>query len=164
MTLKKAYSDDILPNGVRSRFVDNSNGLIMHILEAGYDTTQRPAILLLHGFPELAYSWRKIMPALAAAGYYVCAPDLRGYGRTLGWGPLKFEADMSSFTLLNTVRDAIGLSRALGYSEIESVVGHDYGASVAAWSSLIRPDIFKRCVLMSAPFDGPPKTPRVNGL
>ena len=69
---------------------------------------------------------------------------------------------MSSFTLLNTVRDAIGLIRALGYSEVFSVVGHDYGASVAAWCALVRPDIFKRCALMSAPFDGPPKSPAVS--
>tara|TARA_Y100000588_G_scaffold390032_1_gene494366 strand:+ start:8558 stop:9628 length:1071 start_codon:yes stop_codon:yes gene_type:complete len=135
----------------------------MHILEAGFQEPERPAILLLHGFPELAYSWRKIIPTLAAAGYHVVAPDLRGYGRTLGWGPIKYEDDMSSFTLLNTVRDAIGLIRALGYSTVESIVGHDYGASIAAWSSLVRPDIFRRCVLMSAPFDGPPKTPVIEG-
>ena len=52
---------------------------------AGYETPGRPAVLLLHGFPELAYSWRKVMPPLAAAGYHVIAPDQRGYGRTIGW-------------------------------------------------------------------------------
>ena len=57
----------------------------MHVLEAGYETKGRPCVLLLHGFPELAYSWRKVMPALAAAGYHVIAPDQRGYGRTTGW-------------------------------------------------------------------------------
>ena len=65
MTLKIPYNTSILPAGVRSRFVDNNNGLIMHILEAGFDKPGRPVILLLHGFPELAYSWRKVIPALA---------------------------------------------------------------------------------------------------
>ena len=56
----------------------------MHVLEAGRGRG-RPLLLLLHGFPELAYSWRKVMPALADAGYHVVAPDQRGYGRTTGW-------------------------------------------------------------------------------
>src|SRR5512139_3618533 len=76
---------DVLPRGVRSRFVDGVNGLTMHVLEAGFETPGRPAVLLLHGFPELAYSWRKVMLPLAAAGYHVIAPDQRGYGRTTGW-------------------------------------------------------------------------------
>ena len=74
-----------LPATIRSRFVDDINGLDMHVLEAGFETPGRPCLLLLHGFPELAYSWRKVMPALAAAGYHVIAPDQRGYGRTTGW-------------------------------------------------------------------------------
>ena len=72
----------VLPPGVRSRFVDGVNGLRMHVLEAGYETPGRPALLLVHGYPELAYSWRKVMGPLAAAGYHVFVPDVRGYGRT----------------------------------------------------------------------------------
>ena len=72
-----------------------------------------PAILLLHGFPELAYSWRKVMPALADAGYYVIAPDQRGYGRTTGW-QAGFDDDLRPFRFLNLVRDAIGLIHVLG--------------------------------------------------
>ncbi len=75
----------LLPPGVRSRFVPGINGLRMHLLEAGFDSPGRPVVLLLHGFPELAYSWRHVLPALAAAGYHAIAPDLRGYGRTTGW-------------------------------------------------------------------------------
>ncbi len=59
--------------------------MTVHILEAGFQTANRPAVLLLHGFPELAYSWRKVMLPLAEAGYHVIAPDQRGYGRTTGW-------------------------------------------------------------------------------
>src|SRR5437870_3031578 len=70
--------------GIRSLHIANVNGMTVHILEAGYETPGRPAVLLLHGFPELAYSWRKVMLSLAAAGYHVISPDQRGYGRTLG--------------------------------------------------------------------------------
>ena len=157
MTLQIPYDTSVLPVGVRSRFIDNTNGLLMHVLEAGHEGSNKPVILLLHGFPELAYSWRKIIPTLATAGFHVIAPDLRGYGRTLGWGPVHYDSDLTPFNLLNTVRDAIGLINALGHEKIAGVVGHDYGASVAAWCALVRPDIFNRCVLMSAPFDGPPK-------
>ena len=73
-----------LPAGIRARFVDDINGLRMHVLEAGFAPRGRPCVLLLHGFPELAYSWRKIMLPLAEAGFHVVAPDQRGYGRTIG--------------------------------------------------------------------------------
>jgi len=61
-----------LPDGIRARMVEGINGLTMHVLEAG--TPGRPAVLLLHGFPELAYSWRKVMLPLAQAGFHVIAP------------------------------------------------------------------------------------------
>ena len=75
----------VLPSGIRARFLDGINGLRVHLLEAGYESAGRRCLLLLHGFPELAYSWRKVMPVLAAAGFHVVAPDQRGYGRTTGW-------------------------------------------------------------------------------
>src|SRR4030088_2641766 len=128
-----------LPSGIRSRFVDDINGLRMQVLEAGFETKGRPCVLLLHGFPELAYSWRKVMPALAAAGYHVIAPDQRGYGRTTGWDA-DYDGDLNSFRLLNLVRDALGLVSAFGYSSV-SVVGHDFGSPVAAWCTLLRPDV-----------------------
>jgi len=86
-------SPQLLPAGIRSRFVDGVNGLRMHVLEAGYETPGRPGILLIHGFPELAYSWRKIMGPLAAAGYHVFAPDMRGYGRTSPT-PVNYDDDL----------------------------------------------------------------------
>jgi pimeloyl-ACP methyl ester carboxylesterase len=144
-----------LPPGVRSRFVAGVNGLRMHVLEAGFATPGRPCVLLLHGFPELAYSWRKVMPALAEAGFHVVAPDQRGYGRTTGWDPA-YDGDLRSFRLLNLVGDAVALLHALGLRTVHAVVGHDFGASVAAWCALLRPDVFRSVALMSAPFAGPP--------
>ncbi len=147
-----------LPAGIRSRFVDGINGLRMHVLEAGHETKGRPCVLLLHGFPELSFSWRKVMPALAAAGYHVIAPDQRGYGRTTGWDA-NYDGDLASFRLLNLVRDALGLVSAFGYRTVVAVVGHDFGSSVAAWCALVRPDVFRSVALMSAPFAGPPALP-----
>lgn len=148
----------VLPAGIHARFISDINGLRMQVLEAGFETPARPCVLLLHGFPELAYSWRKIMPPLAAAGFHVVAPDQRGYGRTTGWDA-DYDGDLRSFRILNIVRDALGLVFALGYTSVVAVVGHDFGAPVAAWCALLRPDIFRSAVLMSAPFPGPPALP-----
>ena len=147
-----------LDPAIRSRFVQNINGLRVHMLEAGFETRGRPVVLLLHGFPELAYSWRKVMTPLAEAGFHVVAPDLRGYGRTIGWDA-DYDEDIASFRLLNAVRDALGLVSALGYHDVALVAGHDFGASVAAWCALVRPDVFRSLALMSAPFAGPPVLP-----
>src|SRR5207248_10530742 len=158
MSNTSSLPDIPLPAGIRSRFVEDINGLRMHVLEAGYETRGRACVLLLHGFPELAFSWRKVMPALADAGYHVIAPDQRGYGRTTG-GDASYDGDLNSFRLLNLVRDALGLVSAFGYRSIDAVVGHDFGSSVAAWCALVRPDVFRSVALMSAPFAGPPPLP-----
>src|SRR5947208_1842468 len=151
-------STPTLPRGIRARFVDNINGLRMHVLEAGFEEKGRPCLLLLHGFPELAYSWRKVMLPLAAAGYHVVAPDQRGYGRTTGWDDA-YDTDLAAFRALTGVRDAIGLVYALGYRSVDAIVGHDAGAPVASWAALIRPDIFRTITIMSSPFEGPPSIP-----
>ena len=158
MTTSSILPDIPLPSGIRSRFVDGINGLRMHVLEAGFETPGRPCVLLLHGFPELSFSWRKVMPDLAAAGYHVIAPDQRGYGRTTGWDS-NYDGDLHSFRLLNLVRDALGLVSAFGYRSVAAVVGHDFGSSVAAWCALVRPDVFRSVALMSAPFAGSPPLP-----
>jgi len=90
----------VLPPGIRSRIVENVNGIRMHVLDAGFDGSRTasserpPAVLLVHGFPELAYSWRKVMLPIAGAGYHVIAPDLRGYGRS-GGTDVAFDDDLS---------------------------------------------------------------------
>jgi len=147
-----------LPSTIRARHVEGINGLSMHVLESGFESKGRPCVLLLHGFPELAFSWRKVMPALAEAGYHVIAPDQRGYGRTTGWDAT-YDGDLAPFRLTNLVRDALGLVSAFGHRSVAAVVGHDFGSSVAAWCALIRPDVFRSVVLMSAPFAGPPQLP-----
>lgn len=131
------------------------NGLDVHVLEAGGEKPDRPLALLLHGFPDLAYGWRHLMPVLAQAGYHVVAPDQRGYGRTAGWVN-RYDTSLAPFGMLNLVRDALGLVSALGYRRTALLVGHDFGSPVAAYCALARPDVFTSVVLMSAPFTGPP--------
>ena len=149
-----AYAEAPTVPGVRSRFVETSTGLRMHLLEAG--TPGRPVVLMLHGFPELAYSWRHQLPALAAAGYHAIAPDQRGYGRTTGWDG-RFEADLAPYRLFHLARDALALVRALGLADVAAVVGHDFGSFVAGYCALVRPDVFRAVALMSAPFGGAPR-------
>lgn len=156
MTESTPLEPALLPPGIRSRSIGGVNGLAMHVLEAG--APDRPLVVLLHGFPELAYSWRRVMPLLAGAGFYVVAPDQRGYGRTTGWDG-DYDGDVNSFRLPNLVRDALALVSALGHRSAAAVVGHDFGSPVAACCALIRPDVFRAVALMSAPFDGPPALP-----
>lgn len=152
------FAADILPAGVRSRLIRDVNGMTMHILEAGYETPGRGCVLLVHGFPELAYSWRKVLVPLAEAGYHVVAPDLRGYGRSSGTNP-GFDDDLMPWRIVNQVRDMMGLLWALGYRSTEAIVGHDFGAIIAAWCATIRPEVFRRMALMCGPFAGPPDIP-----
>lgn len=153
-----AYGTDTLRAGIRSRFVDNNNGLNVHILEAGHEVKDRPLVLLLHGHPELAYSWRKQLVPLAKKGFHVIAPDMRGSGRTTGWEN-GYDCDLDQFSLYNNVQDMIGLIFALGHKSVAAVAGHDFGSPVAALCCFIRPDIFKSLMIMSTPWPGTPQFP-----
>ena len=158
MKTKDQLKDMELPAGIRERYVPGVNGLTVHVLEAGFDTPKRQVILLLHGFPELAYSWRKVILPLAAAGYHVIAPDLRGYGRTTGWDN-SYDGNFASFRTHELSRDALGLMMAMGHDSVYTIVGHDVGATVAAYCALVRPDFFRSVVLLSCPFGGVPPLP-----
>src|SRR3989442_51838 len=151
----EAYGGTPLPAGIRSRFINNVNGITYHILEAGFESAARPCVLLIHGFPELAYSWRRVIPPLARAGFHVIAPDLRGYGHS-GGTDVTFDDDLAPFTLLNKVRDMLGLVSAIGYRSVAAVVGHDHGSRGARLCARAPPDVFRSVVLMSAPFGGAP--------
>jgi pimeloyl-ACP methyl ester carboxylesterase len=145
----------VLPTSIRSKSIESpAAGLTFHILEAGEGSSpsdRRPLVLLFHGFPELAYCWRKVMPGLAQAGYYTVAVDLRGYGRTIGWD----QNNLTQFRLTNLVRDMVILVHALGYEQVHCVVGHDFGAVLSSLCALTRPDLFKSVVMMSHPFKSP---------
>ena len=118
-----------------------TNGISMHIAEAGAG----PLVLLLHGFPELWYSWRHQLPALAGAGYHAVAPDVRGYGRTDAPEPIE------AYTMQQHVADAAGVLDALG-AETAVVVGHDWGAPIAWHCALLHPERFRAVVALSVPY------------
>ncbi|OTA62810.1 alpha/beta-hydrolase [Hypoxylon sp. EC38] len=146
-----------LPKGITSDYIDCSAscGLTWHVLKAG--EPGNPLVLFCHGFPELAYSWRKVLPAVAAAGYFCVAMDQRGYGRTRGWPrhqPFD-EVDLNDFVFTNLVRDLVCLVYGLGYTAAHSIVGHDFGAVSSAMAALMRPDIFRSTVQMSHPHHRP---------
>src|SRR5262245_9378106 len=122
------------------RFIQ-TNGINMHIAEQG----QGPLVLLCHGFPELWYSWRHQLPALAEAGYHVVAPDQRGYGQT------DCPDAIDAYTLLHLTGDMVGLVQALG-EEQAVIIGHDWGAQVAWSCALLRPDLFSALGLLSVPY------------
>ena len=152
-----------LPEGISEDYIDctTSCGLNFHVLKAG--KPGNPLILFCHGYPELSFSWRKILPSVAAAGYYCVAMDQRGYGRTTGWANKPFhEVDLGEYTMTNLVRDLVCLVYRLGYKEVACIIGHDFGGVSSAMSPLMRPEIFKSCIQMSHPHHAPPSPPFVD--
>ncbi|KAI1163944.1 Alpha/Beta hydrolase protein [Nemania serpens] len=149
-----------LPAGITEDYVDcqDSCGLTWHVLKAG--DPGKPLVVFCHGYPELAYSWRKILPRIAEAGYYCVAMDQRGYGRTTGWPRRSFhEVELSDYIFTNLARDLVCLVYGLGYTEVFSIIGHDFGGVSSAMAALVRPDIFKSTVQLSHPHH-PGPTPR----
>ena len=118
-----------------------ANGIRIHLAEQGTG----PLVLLCHGFPELWYSWRKQLPALAEAGFRAVAPDMRGYGGTGA------PAEIDQYTLFHIVGDMVGLLDALG-EERAVIAGHDWGAPVAWHAALMRPDRFRAVIGLSVPY------------
>ena len=116
------------------------NGIEMNVAEYG----EGPLVLLCHGWPELWYSWRHQLVALAAAGFRAVAPDMRGFGRTSA------PNDVAAYTILHNVGDMVALVAALGEKRA-LIVGHDWGAPVAWHAALLRPDVFPAVVGMSVP-------------
>jgi|GEM_PF-20187 pimeloyl-ACP methyl ester carboxylesterase len=127
--------------GITHRFV-TTNGIRLKILEAGSDG---PLVVLCHGFPELGHSWRHQLAALAAAGYRVVAPDLRGHGDS------DCPEGVEAYTALHTVGDMVGLLDLLG-ARTAAIIGHDMGCHVAWNAALIRPDRFVAVAGLSVPW------------
>ncbi|GGU23490.1 alpha/beta fold hydrolase [Streptomyces coeruleorubidus] len=129
------------------RLVPSPAGRV-HLVEQG----DGPLVLLLHGFPESWYAWRHQLPALAAAGYRAVAVDVRGYGRS------SRPAAVDAYRMVELVEDNVAVVEALG-ERSAVVVGHDWGATIAATSALVRPEMFRAVGLLSVPYT-PPGGPR----
>ena len=121
-----------------------ANGISIHTVSAG----EGPLVVFCHGFPESWYSWRHQLPVVAAAGFRAVAMDMRGYGATSA------PADVGAYTLSHLVGDVVGVVNALGADQAV-VVGHDWGAPVAWYSALMRPDLFRAVAALSVPYIPP---------
>lgn len=117
------------------------NGIDMHYVEAG----QGPLVILIHGFPELWYSWRAQIPVLAKAGFHVVAVDLRGYGQST------VTTDVASYSMVNQVKDISDLIDGL-HEQQAIVIGHDWGANIAYAMTMLHPEKVKALVALSVPF------------
>ena len=125
-----------------------ANGINIHYVEQGTG----PLVVFCHGFPESWYSWRHQLPAVADAGYRAVALSMRGYGKT------DAPADVDSYTINHLIGDVVAVVNALGEDDGSGngpqavVVGHDWGAPVAWYSALTRPDMFRAVAGLSVPF------------
>jgi pimeloyl-ACP methyl ester carboxylesterase len=117
-----------------------ANGIEIFLREQG----EGPLVVLCHGWPELSYSWRHQIPAIAAAGFRVAAPDMRGFGKTSA------PADIGAYSIFHNVGDMVALVEALGEKQAV-IIGHDWGAPVAWHAALFRPDIFTAVAGLSVP-------------
>jgi pimeloyl-ACP methyl ester carboxylesterase len=118
----------------------SANGIEIFLLEQG----EGPLVVLCHGWPELSYSWRHQIPAIAAAGFRVAAPDMRGFGKTSA------PVDVDAYSIFDLVGDMVALVEALGEKQAV-IIGHDWGAPVAWHAALFRPDIFTAVAGLSVP-------------
>jgi len=134
---------------MRSQMV-RTNGVTLRVTEAGEPGA--PVVVLCHGFPELAFTWRHQVRALAAAGYHVLAPDQRGYGGS------DRPAAVHAYTVAELTADVVGLLDAVG-AEKAALVGHDFGAVVAWGAPLLQPDRFSAVAGLSLPPVPRPKVP-----
>jgi pimeloyl-ACP methyl ester carboxylesterase len=121
-------------------------GIQLNVLDEG----DGPLVVLCHGFPELAFSWRRQVPTLAAAGYRVLAPDMRGYGRSSA------PAAVEDYDIVALCGDLCGLLDACG-EESAAFVGHDWGAIVVWQLALLHPERVAAVAGLSVPFV--PRTP-----
>lgn len=122
-----------------------ANGISIHYVEVG----EGPLVVFCHGWPESWYSWRHQLPAVAEAGFRAVALSMRGYGET------DAPHEIGAYTINHLVGDVVGAVNVLAPGEQAVIVGHDWGAPVAWFSALMRPDLFRAVAGLSVPFIPP---------
>lgn len=141
----------MIKNGfIRSRNIKNINGLDIHFIETRVRKTKNNSIILLHGFPELSYSFRHLMYLLAKKGYYCVAPDQRGFGKTIS----KKKDTLSKFNVLNLTKDVYEFAKKINIVKFH-LVGHDFGSYVCSYFAILYPNSLYSLTIMSMPFSGP---------
>ena len=144
---------------LKSRILNNINGLNIHILENNAQIKKNNIILLLHGFPEISFSYRYLMVLFEKAGYYCIAPDQRGYGYTKSLT----KENLNSFSVLNLTKDISLLTDKLNIKKYH-LIGHDFGAYISSYMCLLYPKKILSLTLMSMPFPGPPSYKNIDRL
>lgn len=144
---------------IKSRVIKNVNGLSVNILENNVEKKTNNVILLLHGFPEISFSFRYLILLFEKAGYYCIAPDQRGYGKTKS----KIKETLGSFSVLNLAKDMSCLMKRLNIDKYH-LIGHDFGAYVSSYLCILYPKKILSLTLMSMPFPGPPVLKNINDL
>lgn len=132
------------------------NGVELEVFEAGREHQGRP-IVLCHGWPEHAFSWRHQIPALADAGYHVIVPNQRGYGRS------STPADVTDYDVEHLAGDLVALLDHYGYHDA-TFVGHDWGAMVVWWLALLHPERVDRLIALSMSYMDRGETPWVEAM
>ncbi|GJQ64395.1 MAG: epoxide hydrolase [Melioribacteraceae bacterium] len=120
------------------------NGIQLEVFEAGIENRGKP-VILCHGFPEHAFSWRYQMPALAAAGYHVIVPNQRGYGNTSS------PSEVTEYDIKYLTGDLIALLDYYGYKDA-TFVGHDWGANVVWNLALLYPERVNKVINLALPY------------
>ncbi len=144
---------------INSRTIKNINGLDINILENNIEKKKSNVILLLHGFPEISFSYRYLMLLFEKAGYYCVAPDQRGYGKTKS----KTKETLNSFSVLNLTKDISLLIDKLNIDKYH-LIGHDFGAYISSFLCLLYPKKILSLTLMSMPFSAPPTLKNINNM
>ena len=144
---------------LKSRVLNNINGLNIHILENNAKIKKNNIVILLHGFPEISFSYRYLMILFEKAGYYCIAPDQRGYGFTKSLT----NENLNSFSVFNLTKDISLLVDKLNIKKYH-LVGHDFGAYISAYMCLLYPKKILSLTLMSMPFPGPPSYENIDRL
>ncbi|MFD9062247.1 alpha/beta fold hydrolase [Kitasatospora purpeofusca] len=132
------------------------NGVELEVFESGRENAGKP-IVLCHGWPEHAFSWRHQMPALAAAGYHVIAPNQRGYGRS------SRPAEVTDYDLAHLSGDLVALLDHYGYEDA-TFVGHDWGAFVVWGLTLLHPDRVNKVINLSLPYQERGEKPWIESM
>lgn len=120
------------------------NGIELEVFEAGQQNKGRP-IILLHGWPEHAFTWRHQIPALVEAGYHVIVPNQRGYGNS------SRPSEVSAYNIKHLTDDLIALLDYYGYKSA-TFIGHDWGAMVTWWMAQLHPNRVKKVIALAVPY------------
>ena len=129
---------------LKSRLIKNVNGMNINILENDVKRKKDNIIIMLHGFPEISFSFRYLIKLFSKKGYYCVAPDQRGYGRTHTFA----NESLNSFSVLNLTKDIYVLMNKLNIKKFH-IIGHDFGAYIASYFNLIYPKHLHSITIMS---------------